>query len=38
MNENITLSDPDHRDRVLSSGRQTVLLLNSLTQIDTQKE
>lgn len=38
MNENITLNDPDHRDKVLSSGRQTVLRLNSLTQIDIQKE
>lgn len=36
MNENITLNDPDHR--VLSSGRQIVLRLNSLTQIDIQKE
>lgn len=36
MNENIALNDPDQR--VLSSGPQIVLRLNSLTQIDTQKE
>lgn len=32
MNENITLNDPDHRDRVLSSGGQTVLRLNRYTE------
>lgn len=36
MNENIALNDPDQR--VLSSRRQIVLRLNSLTQIDLQKE
>ena len=36
MNENIALNDPDQR--VLSSGRQIVLRLNSLTQIDVQKK